>query len=119
MIDISDGLASEILHICKNSKKGCAIFEKTNTHTMHLAYNTAMDFKLIPSTVALNGGEDYELLFTIDQKHYDAIRQVEDVSIIGYITDENECCNFISNDKKSIPLNAQGWDAYLKKTTTK
>lgn len=118
MIDISDGLASEILHICKNSKKGCAIFEdKLPIDT--LAYNTAMDFKLIPSTVALNGGEDYELLFTIDQKHYDAIRQVEDVSIIGYITDENEGCNFISNDKKSIPLNAQGWDAYLKKTTTK
>ena len=66
MIDISDGLASEILHICKNSKKGCAIFEdKLPIDT--LAYNTAMDFKLIPSTVALNGGEDYELLFTIDQ----------------------------------------------------
>ena len=76
---------------------------KTNYPSIPWAYNTAMDFN-IPSTVALNGGEDYELLFTIDQKHYDAIRQVEDVSIIGYITDENEGCNFISNDKNQSPL---------------
>ncbi len=118
MIDISDGLASEILHICKNSKKGCALFEdKLPIDT--LTYNTAMDFKLIPSTIALNGGEDYELLFTVGQEHYETIRQIEAISIIGYITEESEGCNFISNDKKSIPINAQGWDAYLKKTTPK
>ena len=114
MIDISDGLASEIIHICKNSKKGCCLYEdKIPIDT--LTYDTAMDFQLIPSTIALSGGEDYELLFTIKQADFDKIKQVKDVTVIGHITDENEGYHLITNDKKSIPIKAQGWDAYLNK----
>ena len=114
MIDISDGLASEILHICHNSKKGCCLYEEKIPIDV-LTYETAMDFELIPSTIALNGGEDYELLFTIKQSDYEKVSQIKDISIIGYITDEEAGNYLITNDKKSIPLRAQGWDAYLKK----
>ena len=118
MIDISDGLASEIIHICKNSKKGCCLYEdKLPIDT--LTYDTAMDFSLIPSTVALNGGEDYELLFTVKQADFEEIKTVKNISIIGYITDESEGYTLISNDKKSIPISAQGWDAYIKKNLDK
>jgi len=115
MIDISDGLASEILHICKQSKKGCCLYEDKIPIDVQ-TYNTAMDFKLIPTTVALSGGEDYELLFTIKQADYDIIKDINGITIIGHITDANEGCMLITNDKKSIPIKAQGWDAYLKKT---
>ncbi len=113
MIDISDGLASEILHICHDSKKGCCLYEeKIPIDT--LTYDTAMEFQLIPSTIALNGGEDYELLFTVKQADYEKIATIKEVSLIGHITDENAGCYLITNDKKSIPISAQGWDAYLK-----
>lgn len=114
MIDISDGLASEIIHICKDSKKGCCLYEeKIPIDT--LTYNTAMEFQLIPSTIALSGGEDYELLFTIKQDDYGKIKHVKDISVIGHITEESAGCNLITNDNKSIPIKAQGWDAYLDK----
>ncbi len=114
MIDISDGLASDILHICQQSKKGCTIYEE-KLPIDSLTYDTAMDFQLIPSTIALNGGEDYELLFTIKQSDYEKILQLKDISIIGHITGENTGNYLITNDKKSISLQAQGWDAYRKK----
>jgi len=113
MIDISDGLASEILHICKKSFKGCAIYENKipiDTQT----YNTAMEFGMLPSVAALNGGEDYELLFTIKQSDYDKIKQIKNISVIGHIRDKNSGCSLITNDDKSIELTAQGWNALKK-----
>jgi len=113
MIDISDGLASEMLHICKKSDKGCVIYENKipiDTHT----YNTAMEFGIPPSVAALNGGEDYELLFTIKQDDYSKIQQIKDISVAGYIRDKNSGCSLITQDDKSIALTAQGWDAYKK-----
>ena len=113
MIDISDGLASEILHICKNSEKGCVIYEdKIPIDT--ITYSTALDFGLAPSTAALNGGEDCELLFTIKQSDYEKIQQIADISVIGYIKDKNSGCTMVTQDNQSIELTAQGWDAYKK-----
>ncbi len=114
MIDISDGLASEILHICKQSHKGCTLYEDKIPIDIQ-TNDTAMDFSLIPTTIALNGGEDYELLFTIKQSDYEKIKTIKDISVIGHMNDEKEGCYLITNDKKSIPLKAQGWDAYIKR----
>jgi thiamine-monophosphate kinase len=113
MIDISDGLASEILHICKSSKKGCYLYEDKipidqSTHDL------AMEFGIVPSVAALNGGEDYELLFTVKQSDYEKIKLLTDVSIIGYITDENNGCQLITKDEKAIELKAQGWNSFRK-----
>jgi thiamine-monophosphate kinase len=118
MIDISDGLASEILHICKSSDKGCVIYESkipVDTKT----YNTALEFGIVPSVAALNGGEDYELLFTIKQKDYESIQEIENVSIIGYIKNKASGKSLITHDNKSLSLSAQGWDAYLKQKPEK
>jgi thiamine-monophosphate kinase len=114
MIDISDGLASEILHICKQSHKGCTLYEDKIPIDIQ-TNDTAMDFSLIPTTIALNGGEDYELLFTVKQSDYEKIKTIKDISVIGHMNDEKEGCYLITNDKKSIPLKAQGWDAYIKR----
>lgn len=114
MIDISDGLASEILHICKQSHKGCTLYEDKIPIDIQ-TNDTAMNFSLIPTTIALNGGEDYELLFTVKQSDYEKIKTIKDISVIGHMNDEKEGCYLITNDKKSIPLKAQGWDAYIKR----
>ena len=109
MIDISDGLASEALHIAKNSGVGVTIVEEK----IPIAQNTfdlASEFNIIPSVAALNGGEDYELLFTIDQKDFENIKKTDDVTIIGYITEANEGNRLITPDNRSIELKAQGWD---------
>ncbi len=110
MIDISDGLASEIKHICKNSKLGCQIYEDkipidATTVTM------AEELKIDPTIAALSGGEDYELLFTINQSDYDKIKTLEGISVIGHMTDISEGENLISRSGTSIQLKAQGWDA--------
>jgi thiamine-monophosphate kinase len=118
MIDISDGLASEILHICKQSDKGCVLYENkipVDTKT----YATALEFGVLPSVAALNGGEDYELLFTIKQKDYESIREIGNISVIGYIKDKSSGCSLITYDNKVISLTAQGWDAYLKQKPEK
>jgi thiamine-monophosphate kinase len=110
MIDISDGLASEIKHICKQSGVGCNLYEEKipiDPQTRELA----MEFKLIPSVAALSGGEDYELLFTISQGDYDKIRMISGISVIGHMTLPEEGINMITTDGKSIPVTAQGWDA--------
>ena len=113
MIDISDGLASEILHICKNSNKACVIYED-KIPIDATTYSTTLDFGLAPSTAALNGGEDYELLFTIKQADYEKIQQIPDISAIGYIKDKNSGCHLVTQDNQSLELTAQGWDAYKK-----
>ncbi len=114
MIDISDGLASEILHLCKESGTGCQLYEEKiplDPSTVALA----KDFQIVPSVTALSGGEDYELLFTIDQKDYEQIQKIaSDVTVIGYMTDEKGIAQMITPDLHVIPIKAQGWD-HMKK----
>ena len=114
MIDISDGLASEAIHICKSSNKGCAIYEEKIPIDQN-TFDTAKEFRIVPSVAALNGGEDYELLFTIKQKDYDKIKDLEEITVIGYITEESEGEKLVSNDNHLFNLEAQGWDALKKR----
>lgn len=114
MIDISDGLASEILHICTQSGVGCNLYEE-KIPIDPMTFNRAREFNLDPTTCALNGGEDYELLFTVDISHYEKIKDNPDISIIGHISDKNSGCNLVSKSGTVHPLKAQGWDALLKK----
>ena len=114
MIDISDGLASEALHISKHSKVGITIHEN-KVPIDYTAMNLANEFNLNPITCALNGGEDYELLFTINQEHYDKLKKDPDFTIIGFINDIADGNNFIANDGSSPPLTAQGWDSVKNK----
>ena len=113
MIDISDGLASEVFHLCKSSNVGCQLYEDKIPIDPQ-TFQTSMDFNINPTVSALNGGEDYELLFTVNQKYYDKIKGNPDMSIIGHITKENEGINLISNGEISTPLQAQGWNHFEK-----
>jgi thiamine-monophosphate kinase len=111
MIDVSDGLSSEILHICKQSKVGCVLYEEK----IPIAEDTKMaafKFNLDPTACALSGGEDYELLFTISQDHYDKISKNHDISVIGYITDEEAGAHIITKGGSKHPVTAQGWNAF-------
>ena len=113
MIDISDGLASEIMHICTSSNVGCNLYdEKIPIDTT--TYNTAREFSLDPTTCAMNGGEDYELLFTAELSDFDKIKSLKDVSVIGHITHKNSGMNLIAKNNVSVPIEAQGWDALRK-----
>lgn len=109
MIDVSDGLTSEILHLSKQSDVGITIYED-KLPIDHTTMNLARDLNLNPIFCALNGGEDYELLFTISQDHYDKLKKDVDFTIIGHITDKKEGNNFITKDSTSHPITAQGWD---------
>ena len=110
MIDISDGLASETLHLCKQSGTGCRIYEDKIPINPQ-ARELSMEFRIIPSVAALSGGEDYELLFTIAQKDYRKIRDIGGISVIGYMTDASEGKCLVTPDNKQVELTAQGWDA--------
>lgn len=113
MIDISDGLSSELLHICKQSGTGCKIYEdKLPIHedSRRLAYKFSLD----PSICALNGGEDYELLFTMAQSDYDKITLNKEISIIGYITEPEAGKTFITKAGNTHAIEAQGWNALAK-----
>jgi len=110
MIDISDGLASEILHICKGSGVGCKLYEdKIPIDTQ--VRNLAMEFKIVPTVCALSGGEDYELLFTVRQQDVEKISSVMGISIIGHMVPASEGQKLITSDGHEIDLTAQGWDA--------
>jgi thiamine-monophosphate kinase len=111
MIDISDGLASEILHICKQSAKGCNIYED-KIPLDPMTYETAREFNLDPTVCALSGGEDYELLFTIKQADYEKIKLQMDISIIGHITEASAGCNLVTKSGVIHALKAQGWNAF-------
>ncbi|UBM62963.1 thiamine-phosphate kinase [Candidatus Sulfidibacterium hydrothermale] len=113
MIDISDGLASEALHIAKASAAGIVIYED-RIPIDPVTYDTAQEFSLVPAVAALNGGEDYELLFTVKQADYDKIKEMPDVSVIGYVSDISEGNRLITPDNQVIELTAQGWDALKK-----
>ena len=109
MIDISDWLTSEILHLSKQSNVGITIYED-KLPIDYTTMNLAKDLKINPIFCALNGGEDYELLFTISQKHYEKLKKDIEFTIIGHVTDKSEGNNFITNDASSHPITAQGWD---------
>ena len=110
MIDISDGLSSEILHICKQSKVGCRLFEEKIPLDPQVI-TTSEEFELNPMTVALSGGEDYELLFTIDQNDYSKIKGNPHLTVIGHMTAESEGVYLITKAHQQIALTAQGWNA--------
>lgn len=108
MMDISDGLSSELLHICKASGVGCSVYaDKLPIDFQSAAMAEELNMDIV--TCALNGGEDYELLFTIDQKDYEKIVPVEDVHIIGYIQDEIDGCNLVTREGVEVALKAQGY----------
>lgn len=109
MIDVSDGLSSEIMHLCKNSKVGCNVYED-KIPIDFTAMPVAEEFKMSPVTCALNGGEDYELLFTIKQSDYDKLKKDPDFTVIGHITDAASGANLITKDGAAHPLMAQGWN---------
>lgn len=109
MIDISDGLSSELLHICKQSNVGCRIFEKN----LPIDYQTAVmaeELNMNVTTCALNGGEDYELLFTVPIGDYEKIQEMEDVKLIGHITRPELGTVLVSRDEQEFELKAQGWN---------
>jgi thiamine-monophosphate kinase len=111
MMDVSDGLSSETLHICKQSNVGCVVYEdKIPIHDQakQYAYKLEMD----PTACALSGGEDYELVFTVPQSDYDKLVLNEQISVIGYITDIEEGVHIITKGGSTYPLTAQGWNAF-------
>ncbi len=111
MMDVSDGVSSEILHICKQSNLGCRIIEdKLPIHTESRA--AAFKFGLDPTVCALNGGEDYELIFTLKQEDYGKITLNENISVIGYMTDAEEGTKFLSKGGNEFNITAQGWNAF-------
>ena len=108
MIDISDGLSSEIMHICKQSKVGCDLYEKKIPLDPQVI-STCEEFNIDSTTIALNGGEDYELLFTISQDDYTKIKANPNFSIIGHIKEESAGIHLVTRADTRIPLKAQGW----------
>lgn len=111
MMDISDGLSSEILHICKQSEKGCRIYED-KIPIAEQSSNAAFKFGLDPTVCALNGGEDYELLFTVKQSDYEKIILSEEISVVGYITEAEEGKKIITKGGNTFDITAQGWNAF-------
>jgi thiamine-monophosphate kinase len=113
MIDVSDGLSSEVLHICKQSDVGCVLYEEkipVNDLARQFAYKLEVD----PTTCALSGGEDYELVFTLAQSDYDKMILNEQISTIGYITEKEEGTTIITKGGNKHQLTAQGWNAFNK-----
>lgn len=111
MIDVSDGLASELLHLCKAGNLGCSIYDEklpidSETHRV------AREFGFDPSTCALNGGEDYELLFSVKQSDFEKIKESEHLTIIGHYSDKNSGSNIVARDGSFVPLEAQGWNHF-------
>ncbi len=111
MMDISDGLSSELLHICENSGVGCVIYEeKLPVHED--SRKAAYKFEIDPTACALSGGEDYELLFTIKQDDYEKLTLSENISVIGYITDSEQGAKIKTKGGNTYNITAQGWNAF-------
>lgn len=109
MIDLSDGISSDLLHICKQSKVGCQLYEER----LPIDYQTAMmaeTFNMNVTTVALNGGEDYELLFTVPLHLHEKMKEVKGVHLVGHIAKEKQGCYLVTRDGQEMQLRAQGWD---------
>jgi thiamine-monophosphate kinase len=113
MIDISDGLGSEILHLCRDSGLGCRLYEEKIPMDA-TTVNMAEEFRISPITAALNGGEDYELLFTISQKDFEQIRLIPGISVIGHMTDSKDGVYLVTTDEQLVEIKAQGWNALRK-----
>ena len=113
MIDISDGLSSEIIHICTQSEMGCNLFEDKIPLDPQVI-STCEEFKLDSTTVALSGGEDYELLFTVDTADYPKIKANPNLTVIGHITEKNEGMHLVTRANQKVELTAQGWNAMMK-----
>lgn len=111
MIDVSDGLASEILHICKASNVGCKLYEE-KIPLDPMTYETAREFGLDPTVCALSGGEDYELLFTVPQPDYDKVKNQMEITVIGHITEAAAGYQLISKSGNVHDIKAQGWNAF-------
>lgn len=114
MIDISDGLSSELMHICTQSNTGCRIYEDR----LPIDYQTAVmaeELNMNVSTCALNGGEDYELLFTVPLTEHDKVSTIQGIKVIGYITKPELGCGLITRDNQEFELKAQGWNPLEKK----
>ena len=108
MIDVSDGLSSELLHLCKQSGVGCDLYENKIPFDPQLI-STCEEFKLNVTTLAMNGGEDYELLMTISQKDYDKIKGNPNLTVIGYIKDKNAGTNLVLRNNSIVELKSRGW----------
>ena len=117
MIDISDGLSSEIFHLCKASAVGCSVYEEKLPADPQTV-STAEEFKINSTTALLNGGEDYELLMAIKTEDYDKIKGHPLLTPIGHFTDQKGVCNMITGLGQSIPLEAQGWKSFNKGQST-
>jgi thiamine-monophosphate kinase len=111
MIDVSDGLASELFHLNRQSALGVRIYED-KIPIDHVAFETAIEFKMDPITCALNGGEDYELLFTIDQADQEKIKKHPDIHMIGYMHERKEQLTMVTKQGNVVPLQAQGWNHF-------
>ena len=110
MIDISDGLSSEIMHLCKQSKVGCDLYENKIPLDPQVI-STCEEFKIDSTTIALNGGEDYELLMTISQEDFPKIKANPNLTVIGYMTEEKVGMHLVTRAETKIPITAQGWNA--------
>lgn len=111
MMDLSDGLSSDILHICRQSNLGCRIHED-KIPIAEDTRNAAFKFSIDPTMCALNGGEDYELLFTVSQQDYEKINSNDQISIVGYMTDADEKTKLITKGGNTVDIVAQGWNAF-------
>jgi thiamine-monophosphate kinase len=111
MIDISDGLSSDLLHICRESKTGCVIYE-TKIPVDPETQKMAQEMNISPATAALNGGEDYELLFTVPLSSHEQISRHKEVSVIGHIVEENKGKKLITSQGSETELIAQGWRGF-------
>ena len=111
MMDVSDGLSSEILHICSQSGVGCRLYEEKIPIADEMK-NAAYKFEIDPTACALSGGEDYELLFTLTQSEYDKLVLNEQISVIGYMTEATEGRRIITKGGKLHDITAQGWNAF-------
>lgn len=110
MIDISDGLSSEIIHLCKQSGTGCNVYEDKIPLDPQVI-STSEEFNIDSTTVALSGGEDYELLFTIKQADYPKIKGNPNLTVIGYVTEKEEGMHLVTRANTKIPMVARGWNA--------
>lgn len=111
MMDVSDGVSSEVMHLCKQSNLGCRIYEEKlpiNDESRKAAYKFGLD----PTVCALNGGEDYELIFTLKQEDHEKITFNEEISVIGYMTDLEEGCKLLTKGGNTFNITAQGWNAF-------
>jgi thiamine-monophosphate kinase len=111
MMDVSDGVSSEVMHLCKQSNLGCRIYEEKlpiSDESRRAAYKFGLD----PTVCALNGGEDYELIFTLKQEDHDKITLNEEISVIGYMTDLEEGAKIITKGGNTFNITAQGWNAF-------